>query len=89
MRCALVPISNAAFEGLLPVAGFESAGFDRCAISFFSLADLAENPNLVSSRSRWAVDVGIAQAISKPGVFARRHLQASQAAISPAETRGR
>ena len=35
--------------------------------SRFSPADLAGNPNFVSSRSRWAVDVGIAKAISKPG----------------------
>jgi hypothetical protein len=35
MRYALFPINNAALEGLFPDAGFESAGFDRCAISFF------------------------------------------------------
>src|SRR5271157_429161 len=36
-----------------------------------------------STRSRWAVDVGIANAISKPG-SARRHLQASQVVVAPA-----
>ena len=47
--------------------------------SHCSPADLAGN-HKVRSRS-WAVDVGIAEAISKPG-SARRHLQASQAATA-------
>jgi len=29
------------------------------------------------SRRRWSADVGIADAISKPGALARRHVQAS------------
>ena len=47
------------------LTGCESAGFDRCVISY-SPADLAENRRLRSSR--WSVDVGIANAISKPGL---------------------
>jgi hypothetical protein len=33
MECALVLFSNPALEGLFPLTGFESAGFDRCVIS--------------------------------------------------------
>ena len=35
-----------------------------------------ESKTEISSRRRWTADVGIASAISKPGVFARRHVQA-------------
>jgi hypothetical protein len=35
MRCALVLFSYAAFFRLLTGTGFESAGIDRCAISWF------------------------------------------------------
>jgi len=32
MRCTLVLFSLAGFLSLFPIAGFKSAGFDRCAI---------------------------------------------------------
>src|SRR5260370_27020326 len=61
MRCALFPISNAAFEGLFPVTGFQSAGFDRCAISWF--ASRPGGKTYTPSRG-WAVDAGMADAPS-------------------------
>jgi len=88
MRHALVPISNAASKGFFRLRVLRAPG-STVVPSRFSPADLAGIHNFASSRSRWAVDVGIAPAISKPGVFARRHLQASQAAMSPAKTGGR
>jgi hypothetical protein len=62
---------------MLCSAGFDNAGFDRCAISLFASRPgrLFQNPNLVSSRRRSAI-VEIAFAISKPGACARRQLQA-------------
>ncbi len=54
MRRALFPLVMQP-ERLLPVTGFESAGFDRCAISLF-----ASRPGRKTStlRSSWAVDCG-------------------------------
>ena len=49
---------------LFRFTGFESAGFDRCVISWFASRP-GRNHRLRSSR--WSVDVGIANAISKPG----------------------
>jgi hypothetical protein len=73
MRRALFPLSNAVSGRLLPDSGFESAGFDRCAISLF--ASRPGRKFLLSSRSRWAVDVGIAQRFPSlallPGVICR------------------
>ena len=60
------PFSYAVLEGLLPSSGLESAGFDRCAISWF--ASRPGRKSLTSVSSRWSVDVGIAHAISKPGL---------------------
>ena len=62
---------------MLCSAGFDNAGFDRCAISFVHQQtwQVFENPTLVSSRRRSAI-VEIALAISKPGARARRQLQA-------------
>jgi hypothetical protein len=71
MRCALVLFSNAAFKGIFRVQVFESAGIDRCAISWFA-SKPGRNLKTPISR-RWTADVEIASAISKPGVFARRH----------------
>jgi hypothetical protein len=63
---------------MLCSAGFDNAGFDRCAISLFASRPgrLFQNPNLVSSRRRSAI-VEIVLAISKPGTCARRQLQAN------------
>ena len=62
---------------MLCSAGFDNAGFDRCAISLFASRPgrIFENANLVSSRRRSAI-VEIVLAISKPGACARRQLQA-------------
>ena len=74
MRCALVLVSNAAFEGLLTGTGFVSAGIDRCAISCF-----ASKPgrNLKAK----AVVVGLRmweslQRFPSLALCARRHVQA-------------
>jgi len=75
MRCALVLFSNAAFKGIFRVQVFESAGIDRCAISWFA-SKPGRNLQTQISRRRWAADVEIASAISKPGAYARRHVQA-------------
>jgi hypothetical protein len=53
-----------ALRRLFLLPGFESAGFDRCAISFLP-ADLAGYPKFRSRR--WVADVEIAYAISKSG----------------------
>jgi len=71
MRCAPVLFSWTVLGRLLPVTGLESAGFDRCVISYF-----ASRPGeLELGSSRWTADVGIALAISSLA-SAKRHLQA-------------
>ena len=65
MRCALVLFSNAALEGFSCLQVSRAPGATVVS-SHSSPADLAENRQL-SSR-RWSVDVGIANAISKPGL---------------------
>ena len=65
MRCALVLFSNAALEGFSCLQVSRAPG-STVVSSHSSPADLAENPQLRSSR--WSVDVGIANAISKPGL---------------------
>jgi hypothetical protein len=74
---------------MLCSAGFDNAGFDRCAISLFASRPgwLSQNPNLVSSRRRSAI-VEIILSISKPGARAMRQLQAgfSQRATGSAAT---
>ena len=62
---------------MLCSAGFDNAGFDRCAISLFASRPgrLFKIANSVSSRRRSAI-VEIVLAISKPGACARRQLQA-------------
>ena len=42
-----------------------------------------------SDRRRWAADVGIASAISKPGACARRQVQAIQAVTGCGKSGGR
>ena len=76
MRCAVVLTSYTASEGLFRLTGFESAGFDRCAISC-SPADLADIGKVrsVSSRRRWSAIVGIAHAISKSGVLRQASIE--------------
>ena len=66
MRCALVLFSNAALEGFSCLQVSRAPG-STVVSSHSSPADLAENHQLRSS-SRWSVDVGIANAISKPGL---------------------
>ena len=56
-----------AFEPL-PNYRFKSAGFDCCAIVMDRQQTWQENQAFLISR-RWSVIVGIANAISKPGVF--------------------
>ena len=65
MRCALVLFSNAALEGFSGLQVSRAPG-STVVSSHGSPADLAENHQLRSSR--WSVDVGIANAISKPGL---------------------
>ena len=65
MRCALVLFSNAALEGFSGLQVSRAPG-STVVSSHSSPADLAENPQLRSSR--WSVDVGIANAISRPGL---------------------
>ena len=64
MRCALVLFSYAALEGFSGLQVSRAPG-STVVSSHSSLADLAENRQLRSRR--WSVDVGIANAISKPG----------------------
>jgi hypothetical protein len=49
------------------ITGFKSAGFDRCAIVMVRQQTWQESTTPISRR--WSVIVGIANAISKPGVF--------------------
>src|SRR5258708_31880613 len=65
MGCAIVLFSNAALEGF---SGLQVSGAPGSTVvsSHSSPADLAENHQLRSRR--WSVDVGIANAISKPGL---------------------
>jgi hypothetical protein len=65
MRCALVLFSNAAWKGFSGLQVSRAPG-STVVSSHSSPADLAENHPLRSSR--WSVDVGIANAISKPGL---------------------
>jgi hypothetical protein len=65
MRCALVLFSNAALKGFSGLQVSRAPG-STVVSSHSSPADLAENHSLRSSR--WSVDVGIANAISKPGL---------------------
>src|SRR5438132_6836664 len=65
MRCALVLFSNAALEGFSCLQVSRAPG-STVVSSHGSPADLAEDHQLRSSR--WSVDVGIANAISKPGL---------------------
>src|SRR5713226_3011071 len=65
MRCALVLFSNPALEGFSGLRVSRAPG-STVVSSHSSPADLAENHQLRSSR--WSVDVGIANAISKPGL---------------------
>ena len=65
MRCALVLFSNAALEGFSCLQVSRAPG-STVVSSHSSPADLAEDHQLRSSR--WSVDVGIANAISKPGL---------------------
>ncbi len=65
MRCALVLFSYAALEGFSGLQVSRAPG-STVVSSHSSLADLAENHQQCSSR--WSVDVGIANAISKPGL---------------------
>ena len=65
MRCALVLFSNAALEGFSGLQVSRAPG-STVVSSHSSPADLAENHQLRSRR--WSVDVGIANAISKPGL---------------------
>src|SRR5712691_10465744 len=65
MRCALVLFSNAALEGFSGLQVSRAPG-STVVSSHSSPADLAANHPLRSSR--WSVDVGIANAISKPGL---------------------
>jgi hypothetical protein len=69
MRCALVLTSNAASEDVFWLTGFKSAGFDRCAISFVASRPGRYRKKSNSSAPRWSAIVGIAHAISKPGVL--------------------
>src|SRR6266446_1712530 len=85
MRCALVLFSNAALEGFSRFKVSRTPGSTLFS-SHSSPTDLAENHQLRSSR--WSVDVGIANAISKPA-SARRHLQASYAVAAPTTIGGR
>ena len=75
MRCALVLISFAASKGVFRISGFKSAGA-TVVPSHSSPADLAKAKVIFVSRRRWSAIVGIAHAISKPGFFTRRQLQA-------------
>ena len=68
MRCALVLISFPASEGVFRVSGFKSAG-STVVPSHLSPADLAKTKVISVSRRRWSAIVGIAHAISKPGVL--------------------
>lgn len=90
MRCTLVLFSNAGFLSLFRLTGFKSAGFDRCAIVMVRQQTWQENQTFLLSR-RWSAIVGIANVISKPGVFSRRRLQASlfQTAAVPIKSGGR
>ena|ERR1700733_3677729 len=74
MRCALVLFSNAAFKGIFRVQVFGSAGIDRFCHLMVRQQTWQESQTPIS-RCRWAADVGIASAISKPGARARRHMQ--------------
>jgi hypothetical protein len=65
MRCALVLFSDAALEGFSCLQVSRAPG-STVVSSHSSPADLAQNHQLRSSR--WSVDVGIANAISKPGL---------------------
>jgi hypothetical protein len=67
MECAaaLVLFSNAALEGFSGLQVSRAPG-STVVSSHSSPADLAESHQLRSSR--WSVDVGIANAISKPGL---------------------
>src|SRR5258707_14570792 len=65
MRCALVLFSNAALEGFSGLQVSRAPG-STVVSSYSSPADLAEKRQLRSSR--WSVDVGIANAISKTGL---------------------
>src|SRR5438552_16926892 len=65
MRCALVLFSNAALEGFSCLQVSRAPG-STVVSSHDSPAGLAEDHQLRSSR--WSVDVGIANAISEPGL---------------------
>jgi hypothetical protein len=65
MRCALVLISWAVLEDFFRLQVSRAPG-STVVPSHGSPADLAENHQLRSSR--WAADVGIANAISTPGL---------------------
>lgn len=75
MRCALVLITFPASEGVFRISGFKSAG-STVVPSHLSPADLAKTNVISVSRRCWPAIVGIAHAISKPGFFPRRQLQA-------------
>jgi hypothetical protein len=57
-------------------AGFDSAGFDRCAISFVCQQTWQVFKSKLSQQQPSVCDCGNRLAISKPGARARRQLQA-------------
>ena len=73
---------------LFRITGFGSAGIDRCAISWFA-SKPGRNLQTQISRRRWAADVGIASAISKPGALCQASYAGLQAAITCAAVGGR
>ena len=88
MRCALVLFNNAAFEGIFRLQVLVSAGIDRFAISWFA-SKPGRNLKTQISRRRWAADVGIASAISKPGRLCQASCAGHQAAITCGAVGGR
>ena len=75
MRCALVLFSNAAFKGIFRIQVLESAGIDRCAISWF-----ASKPGR-NLKTQSVVVVGLQmweslQRFPSLALCARRHMQA-------------
>ena len=65
MECAALRsyLNVQPYQGFYTKQVFQSAGSDRCVISLFA----SRHGRNLKFRSRWAVDVGIAPAISKPG----------------------
>jgi hypothetical protein len=72
---------------LFRVTGFKSAGFDRCAIVMVRQQTWQENQTFLINR-RWSVMVGIANAISKPGVFCQASIAGQLFQTAGVSTKG-